>query len=152
MRGGDGERFALIEAFEDRLRQRRALDGVGARAKLVQQTSERSSASARMRTVFVICEENVDSDCSMDCSSPISANTLSNVESSVPSSAGMNMPLIAMSENSPTVLSVTVLPPVFGPVMMSVLNVSPSQMSTGTTVCLSISGCRPARCGCSPFR
>ena len=30
-------------------------------------------------TMLVMCEENVESDCSMDCSSPMSANTSSKI-------------------------------------------------------------------------
>ena len=79
----------------------------------------------------------------MLCSSPMSANTLSNTESSVPTFAGTNMPACAMSVNSPMVLSVTVLPPVFGPVMMRVVNSVPSHTSMGTTRKPGINGCLP---------
>ena len=46
----------------------------------------------------------------------------------------------AIIENNPIVLSVTVLPPVFGPVMTSVSYSPPSIMSFATTFSLSISG------------
>ena len=40
--------------------------------------------ACRMATMLVMCEEKVESDCSMDCSSPMSANTSSNTGSSLP--------------------------------------------------------------------
>ena len=85
----------------------------------------------------------MERDCSIDCSSPMSAYALSNTDISLPMSAGMNMPLWVISTNSPTVFSVTVLPPVFGPVIISVLKSRPSHMSIGRTVSLGMRGCRP---------
>ena len=85
----------------------------------------------------------MDRDCSMDCSSPISAYTLSNTDISLPISAGMNIPLSAIRVKSPTVFKVTVLPPVFGPVIMRVRKSFPSHMSIGLTVSFGISGWRP---------
>ena len=78
---------------------------------------ERELTWPRMSTMLVIWEEKVERLCSMDCSSPMSANTSSNTESSVPSSAGTCRPACIISVNRPTVLSVTVLPPVLGPVI-----------------------------------
>ena len=94
-------------------------------------------------TMLVMWPEKVDRLCSMLCSSPISANTCSNTAISVPRSAGTCRPACAISVNSPTVFRVTVLPPVFGPVITRVVNSSPSQMLDGTTFSGSISGCRP---------
>ena len=90
-----------------------------------------------------ICPENVERLCSIDCSSPMSANTCSNTLSSVPRSAGTWSPAQAIRVNSPTVFRVTVFPPVFGPVMISSVNSSPSHRLPGTTLSGSISGCRP---------
>ena len=58
-----------------------------------------------------------------------------------PSAAGMCMPLCAIKQSSPVVLSVTVLPPVFGAVMMSRLKPWPRRTSMGTTVRGSAGGC-----------
>ena len=52
------------------------------------------------------------------------------------------MPAWAISDNRPTVLSVTVLPPVLGPVITSVVKSEPSHRFEGTTLSGSISGCR----------
>ena len=35
------------------------------------------SQTLRISTIFFVCDENVESDCSMDCSSPMSAKTCS---------------------------------------------------------------------------
>ena len=80
-----------------------------------------------------MCDEKVLSDCSMLCSSPISANTCGKTLTSEPSSAGMCRPARAISVSRPMVFNVTVFPPVFGPVITSVVNSSPSQTSMGTT-------------------
>ena len=56
----------------------------------------------------------------------------------------------AMSVKRPTVFIETVLPPVFGPVITSVSKSVPSLISTGTTLFLSMSGCRAARSSISP--
>ena len=94
--------------------------------------------------MFVMCAENVESDCSMLCSSPISASTWRNTAISLPSAAGIIRPHIAISVRRPAVLSDTVLPPVFGPVTISASNSCPSSRSVGTTLFLSISGWRAA--------
>src|SRR6516225_8757379 len=46
----------------------------------------------------------------------------------------MCMPLWAIAQSRPTVFSVTVLPPVLGPVITSRLKVSPRRTSMGTTL------------------
>ena len=56
-----------------------------------------------------------------------------------PECAGRTPP---SASRRPMVLSVTVLPPVFGPVMTSVSKSEPSRSETGTTFFRSISGCR----------
>ena len=91
--------------------------------------------------ILVICAEKVDNDCSMLCSSPISTSTRLKTDSSLLSAHGTRSPHIAIRVSKPSVLSVTVLPPVFGPVITSVSKDFPSTMSTGTTLSLSISGC-----------
>ena len=93
-----------------------------------------------MDTIVVICPEKVDRLCSMDCSSPISANTCSNTASSVPKSAGTCKPACAISVSRPTVFSVTVLPPVFGPVIISDVKSLPIHRFDDTTFSRSISG------------
>ena len=109
-------------------------------------TRSRGLTSCIISTMFVIWPEKVLRLCSMLCSSPMSANTCSNTASSVPRSAGTWSPAWAISVNSPTVFRVTVLPPVFGPVMIRVLiPPSPIQMLEGTTFSGSIRGCRPRR-------
>lgn len=76
----------------------------------------------------------------MLCSSPMSARTSSKTESSLLSDAGIIRPHIAISEKRPIVLSVTVLPPVFGPVITSVSKLVPSSISVATTFSGSMSG------------
>ena len=80
-----------------------------------------------------MCAENVDKDCSMLCSSPMSEKTPSNIEIE-DVFAGINKPDAAIKTNKPTIFSVTVLPPVFGPVIKSILFVFfPTSRDTGTT-------------------
>ena len=88
-----------------------------------------------------MCEENVDSDCSIDCSSPISAKTLSKAATDELLSHGMFNPDFAISVISPTVFKLTVLPPVFGPVIISDVYSSPSSSVVGTTLSFGINGC-----------
>ncbi len=67
--------------------------------------------------MWVMCDEKVERLCSMLCSSPISAKMFSNTDTFEPSAAGMARPDWAIRVSRPVVLSETVLPPVFGPVM-----------------------------------
>ena len=99
--------------------------------------------SCMMLTMFTMWLEKVDRLCSMDCSSPMSAKTCSNTASSVPMSAGTCRPAWAMRVNRPTVLRVTVLPPVLGPVMTRVVKSRPIHRLVGTTFSRSMRGCRP---------
>lgn len=55
--------------------------------------------------------------------------------------AGISIPHSAIAVSKPTVFSATVLPPVLGPVIIIALYSPPREMSTGTTLPLSISGC-----------
>ena len=91
--------------------------------------------------MFTICDENVDKLCSMDCSSPISAYIFENTAASEESPAVICSPDAAIIDSKPTVLSVTVLPPVLGPVTTSVSVSFPNDISFDTTLSLSISGC-----------
>ena len=92
-------------------------------------------------TMLRMWELNVDRLCSMLCSSPMSAKMFSNTGTLLFSAAGMKSPACAIRHSSPTVLSVTVLPPVLGPVMTSVSQDWPISTSMGTTFFLSMSGC-----------
>ena len=88
-------------------------------------TRQFSSASLRILTVLVMCDENVLKLCSILCSSPISAYIFLNTAISEWSRAGMNKPDCAISVRSPTVFKETVLPPVLGPVMIRSLKSVP---------------------------
>ena len=87
-----------------------------------------------MEAMREMCELNVLSDCSRLCSSPMSARMWWKTGTLLPSPAGMCMPDWAIRHSRPVVLSVTVLPPVFGPVMTSRLKPKPRRTSMGTTV------------------
>ena len=86
-------------------------------------------------------EENVLKLCSIDCSSPISAYTESKTATSEPSSAGIGRPACAITVQRPTVFSVTVFPPVFGPVITIVVISVPNSISLATDSLTGISGC-----------
>ena len=101
-----------------------------------------SSASFSISTVLAMCAEKVDRLCSMLCSSPTSASTRSNTCTALWSPAGMCRPHWAIRHSSPRVFSVTVLPPVLGPVMTSVSYAPPSATVTGTALAGSSRGCR----------
>ena len=79
----------------------------------------------------MICQPNVLRLAAMDCSSPMSANTDLNTGTLESGSAGTCRPACAISASRPAVLSATVLPPVLGPVMSSVVYGGTSLMSTG---------------------
>ena len=100
------------------------------------------SAVFKISEIFVMCEENVESDCSMLCSSPISASTFLNTEILLLSETGSISPHSAISVSRPIVFIETVLPPVLAPVITRESKSVPSDMSTGTTVFGSIKGCR----------
>ena len=76
-------------------------------------------AASTIRMIERRCPENVDSDWAIDCSSPMSAKTSRKIGSRLPAAAGMCRPAWCISASSPSVRSVTVLPPVFGPVTTS---------------------------------
>ena len=104
-------------------------------------TSERSFMFDVMRARFFTCAENVLNDCVMLCESPISQNISSKTLISLPSSAGINIPHIVINANSPTVLSATVFPPVFGPDISKIRSLF-KHISTGITDPVGISGWR----------
>ena len=97
---------------------------------------------SRISIMFLMCPENVERLCSMLCSSPISEYTPSKIAMSA-DFAGIYIPLIANRTDSPTNFKVTVLPPVFGPVIRSILSLLSSDNDTGTTLSLSMRGCLP---------
>ena len=90
--------------------------------------------------MLVMWAEKVDRDCSMLCSSPISTKIFSKVETEEPGATGIRSPHMVIRLRSPRVFRVTVLPPVFGPVMTRLVNSSPRCTSTGTTFLGSIRG------------
>ena len=91
--------------------------------------------SPKILIKLVICAEKVLKLCSMLCSSPISAYTARNT-GSFALLAGMNIPDCAIRAKRPTAFKATVLPPVLGPVIKSILKRSPSSTSRGTTLSL----------------
>ena len=103
---------------------------------------ELSSASFKMPTMVVMWEEKVDRDWAMDCSSPMSASTRLKTRTVESAPAGMCRPHWAMRVSRPMVFRVTVLPPVLGPVIIRVSNLSPSSRSLATAFFLSSRGCR----------
>ena len=80
------------------------------------------------------CALKVERLCSMLCSSPMSAKSSSMRPSTEPSAAGMGNPIHPRITQTPAVLRATVLPPVLGPVITSILNLSPQLMSIGTAL------------------
>ena len=69
--------------------------------------------------MFFMWLENVLKESAILWSSPISAKISSNTYMLDFSSAGIFNPLQAIASNRPTVFKLTVLPPVFGPVIIS---------------------------------
>ena len=97
--------------------------------------------------MLVMWEEKVDRDWAMDCSSPMSASTREKIRTVESSLAGIWRPHWAMRVIRPRVFSVTVLPPVLGPVMTRVSKRSPSSRSLATAFFWSSKGClAPRRC------
>ena len=70
-------------------------------------------------TIFKIWEEKVLKDSLILCSSPISAKILSKTYILLFYLQGIKIPLYAINNNKPVVFKQTVLPPVFGPVIIS---------------------------------
>ena len=102
--------------------------------------------------MLVMWEEKVDRDCSMLCSSPMSANTSpKHGHLGALDAPGMCRPAWAISVNRPTVLSVTVLPPVLGPVTTSVVkSVAQPQVDGHHLVRVDEGMAARTGCGCSP--
>ena len=76
-------------------------------------------AASTIRMIERRWPEKVDSDWAIDCSSPMSANTSRQIGSRLPGAAGTCSPAWCIRLSRPRVRSVTVLPPVFGPVTTS---------------------------------
>ena len=93
------------------------------------------SAAFRISTMWVMWLENVDKLCSIDCSSPMSAKISWKMATRLPLSAKIGRPDWAISCASPSVLSMTVLPPVLGPVMTMAVRSSSKckSLATGLT-------------------
>ena len=85
-------------------------------------TSAGVCRSRSIDTMLLMCAENVLRLASIDCSSPMSAKTDRNTGTREPSAAGIRRPACAIIARRPAVLSATVLPPVFGPVMSSTVD------------------------------
>ncbi len=82
-------------------------------------TSVPRPADSTIRVIERRWPENVERLCAIDCSSPMSAKTSRKTGSREPASAGTWSPAWCIRASSPSVRSVTVLPPVFGPVTTS---------------------------------
>ena len=91
--------------------------------------------------ILLTCPENDDRFCSKLCSSPMSASTLWKYPISVFSPAGIGIPDRAIKVKSPATFSVTVFPPVFGPVISIIFSPFPTEKLIGTTFSSSINGC-----------
>ena len=127
---------ALQQVGEDGARQRGALLRVGARAQFVQDAPASrcplcfedaddvgdvtAEGAQRLLDGLLVADVGIDRRESSDSSEPLWA--------------GMCSPHCAITASSPTVLSETVLPPVFGPVMTSAKVPGLGSMSMGTTV------------------
>ncbi len=92
------------------------------------------SILCRISMIRLIWDEKVLKFCSMLCSSPISAKISWNTAISESSSVGICKPDWAISDNKPTVLSATVLPPVLGPVITTIKKSCPRWKLIGTTL------------------
>ena len=80
--------------------------------------NEFSSALLIISITLCICAENVDRFCSILWLSPISTRMLLNTDIWLLSDTGIIRPHIVIAVRSPTVFKATVLPPVFGPVII----------------------------------
>ena len=133
VRRRDHHRAAAAEVIDDRHRERAAFDGIGAGARLVEQHQRRQRerlvhrddvGDVRRERAQARGDRLLVADVGEDaCGTPASASRRP------PGSAD---PACAISDSSPAVLSATVLPPVFGPVMTSTRTGGISRMSTGT--------------------
>ena len=103
-------------------------------------TRDFSVAPSKISFRWATCDENVERFSSMDWLSPTSHQTLSKTASRVPSAAGTNSPHAAIRQNSPHILSVTVLPPVLAPLINRMRYSPPTESVTGTAFLASRSG------------
>ena len=79
-----------------------------------------------------MCAENVESAASIDCASPMSARNAVNT-GKLAAAAGTGIPACAIIASSAVVFSATVLPPVFGPLIISCRSSAVNSRSSGTT-------------------
>src|SRR5262249_36820997 len=130
--GEDEQRPAREEVGEDADRERGSLDGIGAGARLVEQheTAGTRGAGYGGEGLGVTGEGR---DVALDAAAPLPDSAAWKHGRRLPSAAGTKRPACAMSAHSPTVLSATVLPPAFGPVMASPRCPERRCRSTGTT-------------------
>ena len=98
-----------------------------------------------------MCAEKVERDCSILCSSPMSAKIFLKMPVALPSLTGTNKPDWIISVNNPIVLSVTVLPPVLGPVITITLISGRNTISLATAFFGSKSGCLAFNKEIGPF-
>ena len=139
MRRRDEMGAARAEMIDHRDAERAAFDRIGSGADFVQQHQRRQrQIRGPSTTTFVMCAENVLRLAEIDCSSPMSANSDLKTGSFEPGSAGTCRPACAIAASSPAVFSATVLPPVFGPVMISTrvggtARCRPASVATGPT-------------------
>ena len=129
---------ATVRVFRSRKKRRmaRARAEPSAGSVLVPNSSRSTRlflvAPLMIRTTLPICQLKLERVCSMLCSSPISAKTPSKSGSWLSFEAGMGMPACAIRLSRPMVFSVTVLPPVLGPVMTRMEKSCPISRENGT--------------------
>ena len=112
----------------------------------------RCSAS-RMRPMRFTWPLKVDRLCCRDCSSPMSASTWAHQGKEGCPEQGKSMPARAISAARPMLFRVTVLPPVFGPVIATTRSFGDTSTEMGTTGGPSARRCCHTRRGCrNPLR
>ena len=132
MRGADHERAARAEVIDDRDAERAAFDRIGARADLVEQHERRAlQVAIHRRDVRDVPRERAQARGNRLLVADVGEDRPEDRQRR-PGSAGMCSPACAISASSPAVLSATVLPPVFGPVISSAVCGGSITMSTGT--------------------
>ena len=90
--------------------------------------------------MFRMWAENVDRFCEIDCSSPMSLRILETIISSLSADAGIGIIDWVISVSRPIVFSVTVFPPVFGPVITTIRESLPRESEIGTAPSIGRSG------------
>ncbi len=99
----------------DRRGKSGSLGWVGAGAQFVKKHKTFSVAHLEYLDYIRHVRRKVESDCSMLCSSPMSTSMRSKTATLLSSAAGIIIPHIVISVKSPSVLRLTVFPPVLGP-------------------------------------